>query len=341
MQRYPLRFRPILKERVWGGRALATRFGREIPPGLKVGEAWEIVDRPADSSVAENGPLAGRTLHELCERHGRELLGANAPQDDRFPLIVKLLDPNDRLSVQVHPTASYVKHHPEAEATKNEMWYAVAAGPGAQIIHGLKEGVTIERFSATLETGQVEPLLRFVPVEAGKFYYIPSGLIHALLPGSLMVEIQQNADTTFRLYDWGRLGLDGEPRTLHVAEAIETAESFLADPALAQYENLAPARPAGGVECVGGLACTSFRVEELHISPGSARLLLDPRSFTVVVSVRGSLRAACVEGAAVVTRLGEGDTALVPAGVEALQVETADGASLLMASLPRLSGTTD
>ena len=120
MQRYPLRFRPIPKERVWGGRALATLFGRQMPPGTKVGESWELVDRPPDTSVVENGPLAGRTLHELCGRYGRELLGANAPSADTFPLIVKLLDPNDRLSVQVHPSAPYMARHPEAEGTKND-----------------------------------------------------------------------------------------------------------------------------------------------------------------------------------------------------------------------------
>ena len=340
MKRYPLRFRSILKERVWGGRALETLLGRPLPPAMKVGEAWEIVDRPPDTSVVENGPLAGCTLHELCSRYGRDLLGENTGDPERFPYIVKLLDPNDRLSVQAHPTARYVERHPEAEATKNEMWFALHAEPGAQIVQGLKERVTVEDLSSGLARGELEPLLRFVPVEAGEFYHIPSGLIHALLPGSLMVEIQQNSDTTFRLYDWGRLGLDGKPRKLHVAEAIETAETFLADPGLGDHEALGPAQLAGGLERAGGLACPSFRVEALRIPPGTARVALDAHSFTVLVTVGGRLTAACVRGEANATDLAPGDSALVPAGVEALQVATADGALLLTTALPRQTGAT-
>jgi len=340
MQRYPLRFRSILKERVWGGNSLATLLGREIPAGMRVGEAWEIVDRPPDTSVVENGPLAGRTLHDICEEHGPDLLGPNVPYHDRFPLILKLLDPHDRLSVQLHPTAAYVERHPEAGAAKNELWYALHAEPGAQIIHGLVEGATIEDLKAALDKGEVEPLLRFVPVEAGGFYYMPSGLIHALLPGSVMVEIQQNSDTTFRLYDWGRLGLDGKPRELHVAEAVEAAESFWGDPALGDHEALGPAGLPGGVERLGGLHSPFFRVEKLRIAPGKACLGLDAQSFTVLVGVGGSLTVACRGGDAVSAELGVGDSALVPAGVEALEVEAADGAALLTTTLPRPSGTT-
>ena len=130
MLRYPLRSEPILKERIWGGRKLATLLGRTLSGTARVGEAWEIADRPPDSSVALNGPLAGCSLHELCERHGRDLLGQLAPSEASFPLLAKLLDPHDRLSVQVHPTAAYVERHPEAEGTKNEVWYALEAEPG-------------------------------------------------------------------------------------------------------------------------------------------------------------------------------------------------------------------
>jgi mannose-6-phosphate isomerase len=337
MQRYPLRFRSILKERVWGGRALETVLGRRLPPGIRVGEAWEIVDRPPDTSVADNGPLAGRTLHELCAGYGRDLLGQNAADPERFPLIVKLLDPNDRLSVQVHPTARYVERHPEAEATKNEMWFVLHADPGARIVQGLKEGVTVEELRAGLARGKLEPLLRFAPVEAGEFYYIPSGLVHALLPGSLMVEIQQNSDTTFRLHDWGRPGLDGKPRRLHVTEAVETVETFLAEPGVGEHEELGRAQLADGVERAGGLACPAFRVEALQVPPGTARIALDSSSFTVLVTVRGRLTVACLGTEVSATDLTAGDSVLVPAGVEALQMGTTDGAFVLTTSLPRPS----
>jgi mannose-6-phosphate isomerase len=155
-----------------------------------------------------------------------------------------------------------------------------------------------------------------------------------------MVEIQQNADTTFRLYDWGRLGLDGRPRELHVAQALETAETFLADAALARHEEIAPASLPGGVERLGGLACPSFRIEEVRVPPGRTRLALDPRSLTVVVSVQGSLSARCVDGEDIVTELGAGDSALVPAEVEVLEAEAAEGARFLKTTLPAPGATT-
>ena len=335
VDRYPLLFEPILKERVWGGRALETRFGRRLPKGLKVGESWELVDRPPDTSVVRNGPLAGRTLHELCHAHGRQLLGQNAPCPDHFPLIIKLLDPNDRLSVQVHPTAAYVARHPEAQSTKNEAWYVVDVKPGAAIIHGLEPGATLADLRQNLPHGDIAPLLRHVPVRAGEIHYIPSGLIHALLPGSLVVEIQQNSDTTFRLYDWGRLGLDGRPRTLHVTEALETAETFLADPALARSKNLGARYLSDGVELAGGLECPSFRTEELALKAGQTVVPLDPASLTVFVAVTGAVTVSCPEGFAVETRVGEGETALVPAGLSAAQVRSVVGALLLKTTIPR------
>ncbi len=335
---YPLRFQSIPKERVWGGRALVTRFQRAARPDARIGESWEIVDRAPDTSVVDNGPLAGRTLSALCREHGQRFLGENAPVADRFPLIVKLLDPNDRLSVQVHPTAAYVDRHPGAEGTKNEVWYVLHAEPGARIIHGLNEDVTIDEVRAALAAGRLEPLLRSVPVEAGAFYYMPSGLIHALLPGSIMVEIQQNCDTTFRLYDWGRVGLDGKPRALHVAEAIETAETFLGDPSLGAYTELPSERLQRGVERTGGFECPSFRIEKVRFDAGRASMQLDARSFAILTAVAGSAEAR-LESAGIPALLGVGDSALVPAGAERLEVVTADGATLLVTTLPRPSGT--
>jgi len=335
---YPLCFRPILKERVWGGRTLATRFRRAAQPDARIGESWDIVDRPPDTSVVDNGPLAGQTLRDLCREHGRRFLGENASAADRFPLIVKLLEPNDRLSVQVHPTASYVDHHPEAEGAKNEVWYVLHAEPGAHIIHGLNEDVTIDEVRDALAAGRVEALLRSVPVEAGAFYYMPSGLIHALLPGSIMVEIQQNCDTTFRLYDWGRLGLDGKPRALHVAEAIETAETFLGDPSLGAYVEL-PCEPLErGVERVGGFEGPSFQIEKVRFDPGQASMALDTRSFAILTAVAGSAEAR-LDSAGIQALLRVGDSALVAAGAERIEVVTAEGATLLVTTLPRPSGT--
>lgn len=341
MDAYPIRFEPILKERVWGGRALADRFGRALPGDAPIGESWELVDRPPDSSTAENGPLADLTLHELCGRFGPELLGRRAAHTDRFPLIVKLLDPNDRLSVQVHPTAPYVDAHPEADAAKTEMWYALDARPDAQIIQGLKPGVTPDEVGHALQAGEIEPLLKFVDVEPGGIYFIPSGLVHALLPGSLMVEIQQNSDTTFRLYDWNRLGLDGKARALHVAEALESLRTFQADPGLSQSENLGAASLPGGLERVKGLATAAFVVEEIAVPDGRSELVRDAGSFTIIVVVGGTVQARCLPGAPLVVELAAGDTALVPAGTGAVELQGDGDARLLTTRLPRSNGPMD
>ena len=335
MPKYPLLFEPILKERLWGGRALETRFGRRLPEAKMIGESWDLVDRPPDTSTVRNGPLAGRTLHDLCTDFGPRLLGENAPAPDRFPLIVKLLDANDRLSVQIHPTARYVDLHPEAEAAKNEAWYVVEAEPGATIIQGLRPEVKLDDLRAAMSSGEIEPLLRSVTVRPGELYYVPAGLIHALLPGSLMVEIQQNSDTTFRLYDWQRAGLDGKPRALHVAEALEAASTFLADPSLARVDKLAPRTLSAGVELTGGLECPSFRIEKLALQPGEAALALDPASFTILVAVEGAVTVSCPEGAAIRAKVGEGGTTLVPAGLSIAQIASERGAGVLRTTLPR------
>ncbi|MBN1917195.1 MAG: class I mannose-6-phosphate isomerase [Verrucomicrobia bacterium] len=348
MDKYPLLFDPILKERVWGGRALETRFGRYLPRGKRIGESWDLVDRPSESSVVRNGPLAGRALRDLCVEFGRELLGRNAPQADRFPLIVKLLDANQPLSVQVHPTARYVAQHPEADAPKSEAWYVVdappeaaadrhdAVSPQAAIIYGLKPGVTVADLAAALTSGEIEPILQTVGVEPGHFYYLPAGLIHALLPGSLIVEIQQNSDTTFRLHDWGRVGLDGKPRTLHVAEGLEAAAGLLADPTIGRFVELGKGPVVPRVERTTGLICPSFQIEKLVLDGGEVALPLDPASFTVLIVVEGTVSVSCQEGAAVETMVREGETTLVPAGLSVARCRSEAGAGLIRTILPRL-----
>jgi mannose-6-phosphate isomerase len=339
---YPIRFKPILKERVWGGIALARHFNRAVPEGKRIGESWELVDRPPDASIVDNGPLAGQTLHQLCAQLGRRLLGERAPTADSFPLIVKLLDPNDRLSVQVHPTIARTqdgagRSSTETTAPKTEMWYALDAAPGAQIIQGLKPGVTADDLEFALTAGDIEPLLRFVDVEPGGFYHVPSGLVHALLPGSLMVEIQQNSDTTFRLYDWGRVGLDGKPRALHVAQALEAVRAFLADPALSQSENLGPLALSSGLDRVKGLATPYFVVEEIAVPQGAGELRVDQGSFTILIVTGGRVTARCGPGLPLEVELAAGDTALVPAGTEVVVLQAVERTTLLTAALPRSS----
>ncbi|MCQ6559043.1 type I phosphomannose isomerase catalytic subunit [Paenibacillus mendelii] len=218
-QAYPLQFKPEMKERIWGGRAL-EQFGLELPDGV-IGEGWMIGDHPNGTTKVMNGELAGLGLDEIREKYGREFFGTKgfSERNGRFPLLIKLLDCNDDLSVQVHPTDTYAGL-PEGELGKTEMWYILEAAPGATILYGLQENVDRAALASAIEEGRVMDCLQEVPVEAGDAFYIPAGTVHALRAGVVVAEIQQNSDTTYRLYDYNRPGLDGKLRELHIEDSL-------------------------------------------------------------------------------------------------------------------------
>ena len=200
-------------ERVWGGRRLAERLGKPLPPGVPIGESWELVDREDAQSVVDTGEHAGITLHELWTEH-REAVFGEIPDSPRFPLLAKILDARETLSVQVHPPAAVA---PELGGEpKTEMWYLIEAEEGAELFAGFRPGVDRRQFESALGNGDVADLLHRVPVRAGDALFIPSGRCHAIGAGCLIVEIQQNSDTTYRVFDWNRVGLDGKPRALHI-----------------------------------------------------------------------------------------------------------------------------
>lgn len=216
---YPLKFQPEFKERVWGGHAL-TQFGLDLPEG-HIGEGWMIGDHPNGTTKVVNGELAGLGLDQVREQYGKEWFGSKgfSEKNGRFPLLIKLLDCNDDLSVQVHPTDTY-EGLPEGELGKTEMWYVLDAKPGAKIIYGLKEGIDREAMAKAIEEGRIMEVLQEVSVQAGDTFYIPAGTVHALCAGVVVAEIQQNSDTTYRLYDYNRPGLDGKPRELHIEDSL-------------------------------------------------------------------------------------------------------------------------
>lgn len=219
---YPLKFQPIYKERVWGGAHIAAMFGRETEKE-KIGESWELACHPHGMSVVANGEFTGKTLQELVACYKTELLGQRWQQAENFPLLLKILDANEPLSVQVHPSDAY-PGLADGESGKHEAWYVLAAAADARIVYGLNEHVKKQDVIAALETGRIMDILHVVPVRTGDMIVVPAGVIHALLGGIVVCEIQQNSDTTYRVYDYDRLGDDGRPRALHTDKALEVID---------------------------------------------------------------------------------------------------------------------
>ena len=228
----PLTFEPHYMDRVWGGRSLETKLHRKLPADRPIGESWELVDREEVQSVVNHGDLAGTTLHELWENMRELVFGEGLPDAPRFPLLAKLLDARDTLSVQVHPPAH--KAEELKGDPKTEMWFLLDADPDAVLYAGFKNGVTQQSLEAALSTGNVESMLHKIPVHAGDAMFIPSGRCHAIGAGCFMVEIQQNSDTTYRVFDWNRTGLDGKPRELHVPQSLASIDFTDHEPGLAQ-----------------------------------------------------------------------------------------------------------
>jgi mannose-6-phosphate isomerase len=228
-----LTFHPLYKERVWGGRRLATHFGRNLPNENPIGESWELVDREDSQSIVCEPEFLGASLHDLWTDHRREIFGEGY-DSFRFPIIAKILDATEVLSVQVHPAPDRLTH--AEEEPKSEIWYFITADQGSCIYAGLKQGISREDFQSALASGRVSELLHQIPTRPHGCIVIPSGRLHAIGAGNVIFEIQQNSDTTYRVFDWNRLGLDGRPRELHVEESLRNIDFNDFEPALADCD---------------------------------------------------------------------------------------------------------
>lgn len=218
---YPLLFSPVYKERIWGGGALESSLKRALPASRgPIGESWDVSDRDDGMSTVANGPLTGRTLRNLMTDFGQELIGAKHPDGGRFPLLVKIIDAGQRLSLQVHPDEAACAEIGDGAEPKTEMWYVIDADRDAKIIAGLKPNTTKTKFLNSVNSPQVEDCLQIFKAFPGDAYFIQSGRIHAIGAGNLLLEIQQNSDTTYRVSDWGRVDSEGNPRELHVEKAM-------------------------------------------------------------------------------------------------------------------------
>jgi mannose-6-phosphate isomerase len=259
--------------RVWGGRSLETNYDRPLPDDQPYGESWEISDREGEQSLISQGKFAGKSLHHLWSRHREEIFGEGLT-GDRFPLLIKILDARDDLSIQVHP--------PQAVANdlggdpKTEMWYIADRDPEAKLYIGLNEGTTRESFEQSLLDGTVEQQVHAVSPEIGESIFIPSGRLHAIGAGFLIYEIQQNSDTTYRVFDWNRMGLDGKRRDLHIAESLASINFNDFEPGMDQ--------PDGDTLA----SCHYFVVDQLDLQSGDQVANKNDR-FSIITVVSGEL----------------------------------------------------
>lgn len=301
-----LRFQPLYQTRVWGGRALETALGRSLPPREPVGESWEIVDRPEAQSVAESGILKGQSLRSIMMRHAAAVMGPDWPAEKPFPLLVKWLDCRERLSLQVHPPAAVAKELGGEPKTEN--WYIAQTAPGAELIVGLKRGVTRPQFERAVREHALEACIHRFRVAAGDSILVHSGQVHAIDAGNLILEIQQNSDTTYRVYDWGRVGLDGQPRQLHVQESLRSIAWNDFEPAPVR------AAPTSGVIA----DCAEFRIRRCVLGGGERVHLRSGEQPRIVSVVSGTVRATGEGSGGTRTPFGQklerGENVVVPYG---------------------------
>lgn len=233
---YPLLFEPVLKDYIWGGRNLEI-FGRKLPDEGVTAESWEIAGHKDGNTHVANGYLSGLSLTDIHAMLGLNLIGTNnlwAQARNKFPLLIKLLDANRPLSVQVHPDDDYALNVENNELGKTEMWVVLRAEPDAEVILGVKTGTTREKFKKGIEIGRLEPHLHHIPVRPGDHICVPAGSLHAIMGGLLIAEIQQNSNTTYRVYDWNRVGADGNPRLLHIDKALDVINFEQVEPTIHQ-----------------------------------------------------------------------------------------------------------
>ncbi len=299
-----LRFEPLYQERVWGGRALETALNRTLPENRPIGESWEIVDRPEAQSIVKAGHLAGQTLHNVLAKHAADVMGPKWPAGRPFPILVKWLDCRERLSLQVHPPAEVAEELKGEPKTEN--WYIAHTSHDAHLLVGLKRGVTREQFERAIGDNTLENCIHHFRVAAGDSILVQSGQVHAIDAGNLILEIQQNSDTTFRVYDWGRVGLDGKPRQLHIAESLRSIHWNDFEPAPVR------AAPTSGVIA----DCAEFTIrrmvlgagERFSVSAGEQTRLLSVVSGSVRCGADGSTGSRAPFGQALV----RGENVLLP-----------------------------
>src|SRR6266404_3219134 len=307
----PLTFQPIFMERMWGGRRLESKFGKKLPPNACIGESWEIVDRKEAQSVVRNGAMRGKTLHELWTQDRQEFFG-DLPDSPRFPILVKLLDAQERLSLQVHPTGKIAAKLGSDPQT--EFWYVAAADDKAELFVGLRKQTARSEFKKALESGTAAELVHTIRAKAGDAMFLPAGRLHAVGAGNLLVEIQQNSDTTYRVFDWNRLDEKGKPRQLHVDQALQCIDFNDCEPKLIEPQDELLVRH------------DLFEIQKWNLD--RPREIERPGQFAIVCCLSGSLRCVDVD-------LAPGEFFLATASLQDRQLKPlSEETTLLRVTIP-------
>jgi mannose-6-phosphate isomerase len=310
---YPLLLLPEFHERPWGARDLAPIYNQKVEAsGQPIGEAWLT----GDASRVANGPLSGRTLGELAKEWGAALTGSAAPVPDRFPLLIKFLFPREKLSVQVHPDDEGAKRIGQA-CGKTECWYVLAAEPGAQVGLGLRPGTTRDQVKRAIAETRAEALLNWIDVHPGEMIYVDAGTVHAIGPGSILVETQQNSDTTYRLYDYGR------PRQLHIEEGLAATK-----------EKTRAGKVRRDRDAALLVSSPCFRIEKRKLSRGDAwaPAIGGGESPRILIALEGGARLES-QGHEPIT-FARGEAVVVPAGVREFTLHPQWQVEFLAISLP-------
>lgn len=309
---YPLKFKPLFKERIWGGEALRTAMGKALPEGKKIGESWELSGVDGDISKVVNGKLKGNDIQELIEVYMGELVGDKtyAEYGLEFPLLIKLIDAQDVLSIQVHPGDELARERHDSYG-KTEMWYVIDAAPGASLYMGFKENVTREQYLDAVAKGILPQLLNRIEVSPGEAYFIPAGTIHAIGKGLLIAEIQQTSDITYRVDDWGRLDDNGNPRQLHTELAVDALD-------FTQGEKLNVTAQSIENKAVQLVECKYFTTNTLKVNGSVEREYVALDSFVIYICLDGSLNVKYSDGS---ETLAKGECMLIPASIDSVILE--------------------
>ena len=322
----PLVFEPYLRSQLWGQRRLGDMFGKTLPAsGTPYGESWEISAHPHHVSRVAEGPLKGRLLTDLCHELPKQIFGSLTPPD-RFPLLIKLLDCDERLSIQVHPTDEMAARLAPGEMGKTEAWVMLAAEPTARIYAGLLPGITRSELEKHLAKGTVDRCLHSFTPKVGDCVFLPAGTVHAVGGGVVIAEVQQTSDATFRLFDWNRLGQDGKPRTLHIEQALASIDW-----------KRGPVEPVNGApipDCPCGerlVRCSYFQVDRYVVEQQLTNPYPDRLSIWIVLAGSAELKTSGTYRRS----FRNGETVLIPASAPACSWNATNSpATLLGISLP-------